>query len=204
MPLLTGLFGKPDGGLSARTTGESLWIQTIAREMNLSETVFVVRDGNRFGLRSPNRYRYLRVRNTCSCHIRWEERFLEKTDPAHFFTAGRTHTAQKEGDLIELDFPAIPEEPAPAPAELSHAHGIQPGYTGKNRFGNLIEVLSEHEVRNIAPDFSGLSKIPMRGSIVSSRASTPGLDFVSWFFTPFAGVNEDPVTGSAHCCFAQY
>jgi predicted PhzF superfamily epimerase YddE/YHI9 len=87
---------------------------------------------------------------------------------------------------------------------MSQAHGIQPGCTGKNRFGNLIEVLSEHEVRNIAPDFSGLSKIPMRGVIVTSRASTQGLDFVSWFFAPSVGVNEDPVTGSAHCRLAQY
>jgi PhzF family phenazine biosynthesis protein len=92
----------------------------------------------------------------------------------------------------------------PAPAGLYSALGIQPFYTGKNRFDYLIEVASEREVRNIVPDISGLSQIPMRGVIVTSRASTPGFDFVSRFFAPSVGINEDPVTGSAHCCLAPY
>jgi len=98
----------------------------------------------------------------------------------------------------------VPEEPAPVPAGLSCALGIQPCYTGKNRFDYLIEVSSEDEVRGLAPDFSSLSQIPMRGVIVTSRASTPGFDFVSRFFAPSVGVNEDPVTGSAHCCLAPF
>ena len=98
----------------------------------------------------------------------------------------------------------MPEDPVPVPAGLSRALGIQPCYTGKNRFDWLVEVASEDEVRTMAPDFAGLARIPMRGVIVTSRASTPGIDFVSRFFAPSVGINEDPVTGSAHCCLGPY
>jgi PhzF family phenazine biosynthesis protein len=105
---------------------------------------------------------------------------------------------------IEMDFPVVPEEPENAPAELFSALGIQPCYAGKNRSDWLVELASERDIRAVEPDFSGLARIPMRGVIVTARASTPGFDFVSRFFAPSVGINEDPVTGSAHCCLAPY
>src|SRR3989441_143932 len=68
----------------------------------------------------------------------------------------------------------------------------------------LLEVDSEATVRSLEPDFSALRRVEARGVIVTSRAATPGYDFVSRFFAPRAGVNEDPVTGSAHCALAPF
>jgi len=199
--------GNPAGVCLLGQPADPGWMQTLAREMNLSETAFVTRERKGFGLQwfTPRTEVDLCGHATlATAHILWEEGYLGGDAPARFFTKSGIITAKRAGDFIELDFPAMPEEPAPAPAGLSDALGIQPCYTGKNRFDYLIEVSSEREVRKTTPDFSGLSKIPMRGVIVTSRAATPGFDFVSRFFAPSVGVNEDPVTGSAHCCLAPY
>jgi predicted PhzF superfamily epimerase YddE/YHI9 len=74
----------------------------------------------------------------------------------------------------------------------------------KNVFDYLVEVESEEVVRSLKPNITLLEQVEARGVIVTSRASMPGMDFVSRFFAPRAGVNEDPVTGSAHCCLAPF
>jgi PhzF family phenazine biosynthesis protein len=199
--------GNPAGVCLLGQPADPGWMQTLAREMNLSETAFVTRERDGFCLRwfTPRTEVDLCGHATlATAHILWEEGHLGGDAPARFFTKRGTLSAKRTGDQIELDFPAMPEEPVPAPAGLSDALGIRSCYTGKNRFDYLIEVSSEREVRKITPDFSSLSKIPMRGVIVTSRAATPGFDFVSRFFAPSVGVNEDPVTGSAHCCLAPY
>src|SRR5205814_10698785 len=94
---------------------------------------------------------------------------------------------------------------ASAPPDLGRALGITAmKYVGKNVFDYLVEVESEEAVRNIQPDFILLATLPIRGVMVTSRADSPGFDFVSRFFAPRVGVNEDPVTGSAHCCLAPF
>ena len=141
-------------------------MQRVAREMNLSETAFIVREKDGFGLRWFTPWSEVDLcghATLASAHILWEEEYLGEDDPARFFTKSGTLSAEKNGDFIELDFPALPEEPVPVPEGLSRALGIQPHYTGQNRFDYLIEVASESEVRNIKPDFPGLLKIPMRG-----------------------------------------
>jgi len=103
-----------------------------------------------------------------------------------------------------MDFPAEPEHAAPAPAGLIEALGVTPRYVGKNRFDYIIELATEEEVRDLKPDFSCLSTVSMRGVIVTSAAHNADYDFVSRFFAPSAGVPEDPVTGSAHCCLCPF
>ena len=199
--------GNPAGVCLLGQPADPVWMQMIAREMNLSETAFIVRERHGFGLRwfTPSVEVDLCGHATlASAHILWEEGYLCTDETARFFTRSGTLLAEKKGDDIELDFPAVPEEPVPALTGLTKALGIEPRYTGKNRFDYIIEVASEREVLETAPDFLNLKKIPMRGVIVTSRASTPGFDFVSRFFAPSVGVNEDPVTGSAHCCLALY
>jgi PhzF family phenazine biosynthesis protein len=113
--------------------------------------------------------------------------------------------ARRAGEGIELDFPLETEEPvaAPPPA-LLEALGITPRYVGRNRMDYLLEVASESELRGMAPDFARLAEVDCRGIIVTSRADAPSYDFVSRFFAPASGINEDPVTGSAHCCLVDY
>ena len=199
--------GNPAGICLLDRPADPAWMQGVAREMNLSETAFVEKRKEGFGLRwfTPRAEVDLCGHATLgTAHILWEEGYLGRDDPARFFTKSGTLSAVKRGELIELDLPSVPEDPMPAPPGLSRALGIKPCYTGKNRFDWLVEVATEDEVRTMAPDFAGLARIPMRGVIVTARSSTPRIDFVSRFFAPAVGVNEDPVTGSAHCCLGPY
>jgi PhzF family phenazine biosynthesis protein len=113
-------------------------------------------------------------------------------------------TAERSGAWIELDFPATPAEETPASVELVRALGAEPIYCGRSQFDFLVELESEAAVRALNPDLGLLRAIPARGVIATSRAEMPGVDFVSRFFAPQAGVDEDPVTGSAHCCLGPY
>jgi predicted PhzF superfamily epimerase YddE/YHI9 len=84
------------------------------------------------------------------------------------------------------------------------ALGITPQYVGRSKFDYLIEVNSEESVRKIRPDFTLLKTVPVRGISVTSLATSPGYDFISRFFAPRVGVNEDPVTGSVHCTLGPF
>lgn len=183
------------------------WMQHVAREMNLSETAFLTRQEDGFNLRwfTPAVEVDLCGHATlASAHVLWEEGYLQPDAVARFHTRSGLLTAERRGNLIELDFPATPEEPAATPAGLAEALGVTPQYVGKNRFDYLVQVASEEIVRGMQPDFTPLRKLPVRGIIVTSQASSPNYDFVSRFFAPAAGVDEDPVTGSAHCCLGPF
>ena len=123
-----------------------------------------------------------------------------------FHTKSGLLTADHDADVIELDFPATPETKSESAPGLLESLGItDPVYVGRNKFDYLIEVADEDAVRALNPDHAQLRKIEVRGVVVTSRAaSTTAADFVSRFFAPGSGVDEDPVTGSAHCCLAPY
>jgi PhzF family phenazine biosynthesis protein len=103
-----------------------------------------------------------------------------------------------------MDFPAEPETRTVAPPELITALGVVPLYVGKNRFDYLIEIESENVLRNLAPDFTLLKTSLKRGVMVTAQSISKKYDFVSRFFAPAVGIDEDPVTGSAHCCLGPY
>ena len=183
------------------------WMQNVAREMNLSETAFLHRQEDGFDLRwfTPVVEVDLCGHATlASAHVLWETRYLKTHEQARFHTRSGLLTAERKADWIELDFPAQPEEPTTAPANLARSLGVEPKYVGKNKLYHLIEVDSEETVRQMKPDFSLLATIPIHGVIVTSRASNERYDFVSRFFAPAVGINEDPVTGSAHCCLGPF
>lgn len=182
-------------------------MQNVAREMNLSETAFLYRKEDGFDLRwfTPAVEVDLCGHATlASAHILWETGHLKQDEQARFFTRSGLLTAERKGSLIEMNFPAKPEEQADVPAEMLQALGVSAKYVGRNQFDYLVEVDSEEVVRNIQPDFTLLAKVPVRGVIVTSRSDWGEYDFVSRFFAPQVGVNEDPVTGSAHCCLAPF
>jgi PhzF family phenazine biosynthesis protein len=186
---------------------EAQWMQKVAREMNLSETAFVWRLDEGFGLRwfTPAVEVELCGHATlASAHILWETGLLAPEEPAKFHTLSGLLTASKDSGGIEMNFPATPEEPTGAPPELIEALGVEPRYVGRNIFDYLVEIGSEEKVRNLKPDFPLLRDLPIRGVVVTSVASSPGFDFVSRFFAPRVGVDEDPVTGSAHCCLGPF
>jgi len=201
----TAFKGNPAAVCILDRERDAAWMQDVAKEMNLSETAFLLHHADGFGLRwfTPSVEVALCGHATlASAHALWEERVLE-TD-ARFHTLSGLLTATRNGDLIELDFPAKAEENADAPALLLESIGAKPVYVGRNQFDYLIEVETEDELRALNPDHARLRTIPVRGVIVTSRSSDPRFDFVSRFFAPGSGVDEDPVTGSAHCALTPY
>jgi PhzF family phenazine biosynthesis protein len=178
------------------------WMQDVAREMNLSETAFLLEQEDGYNLRwfTPAMEVPLCGHATlASAHTLWETGRLKPGEQARFDTLSGPLKAQREGDWIELDFPSEPEQRSVDPADVGKALGVTPKHVGKNRMYYLTEVDSEKVVRNLKPDFSLVEKLPTQGIAVTSLSDSPEYDFVSRFFAPKAGVNEDPVTGSAHC-----
>jgi PhzF family phenazine biosynthesis protein len=199
--------GNPAAVCILPAVRDDRWMQNVAREMNLSETAFLHRQADGFDLRwfTPTTEVALCGHATlASAHVLWEEGHLDPGQPARFHTKSGLLTAERKGDWIELDFPATREEPALAPDGLAEALGAAYGYVGRNRFDYLVELESEAALRHLQPNHFALRKIPVRGVIVTSRSDSAGFDFVSRFFAPGSGVDEDPVTGSAHCCLGPY
>ena len=199
--------GNPAAVCLLERPAEPAWMQNVAREMNLSETAFVSPRADGYDLRwfTPGAEVDLCGHATlATAHVLWSEGLLAADRTARFHTRSGWLTADRRGPEIELDFPSQAAAPQEAPPELLSALGVRPQYVGKNRTDYLIEIASEADVRATRPDFGKLRSLPIRGVIVTSRAATPGVDFVSRFFAPAVGVDEDPVTGSAHCALAPH
>jgi predicted PhzF superfamily epimerase YddE/YHI9 len=186
---------------------DAAWMQNVAREMNLAETAFLLPRPDGYGLRwfTPTVEVDLCGHATlASAHVLWEREALAPEETARFHTRSGLLTAVRRGDWIELDFPATPDEPVEAPPGLVESLGAPPRSVGKSRFDYLVELDSEETVRRLRPDFAGLAKLGTRGVIVTSRSASPDFDFVSRYFAPAFGIDEDPVTGSTHCCLAPF
>ncbi len=139
-----------------------------------------------------------------SAHILWEQSYLAGELPARFSTRSGLLRAQKRGEWIEMDFPARPEEPTAEPPGLARALGVEIQYIGRNKSDYLVLAAKEEDVLRMQPEFALLKTLPVRGVIVTSKAEKEPYDFISRFFAPSVGVNEDPVTGSAHCCLGPF
>jgi PhzF family phenazine biosynthesis protein len=199
--------GNPAGVCLLPEACDPDWMQKVAREMNLSETAFLLKQADGYDLRwfTPTTEVDLCGHATLACaHILWEVGHLEPDQQARFHTKSGLLAARQRGDWIELDFPAEPAEPASPPEELFRSLGIAPGFVGQNRFDYLVEVRLEQTVRSMKPDLRLLRRVSNRGVIVTSLSTSPKYDFVSRFFAPAVGIDEDPVTGSAHCCLGPF
>ena len=183
------------------------WLQNVAMEMNLSETAFFVPIENGFQLRwmTPKVEVDLCGHATlATAKVIGQLGLVKEGEAIRFESRSGTLTARLVADQIELDFPLKPEEATTAPGGLLEALGANTKYIGKNAFDYLVEVESESVVRKLTPDFNRLASVGCRGVIVTARSDDPRFDFVSRFFAPGAGIDEDPVTGSAHCCLAGF
>jgi predicted PhzF superfamily epimerase YddE/YHI9 len=199
--------GNPAAVCVLSSPQDDTWMQNIAMEMNLSETAFLYPLNNGYSLRW---FTPLTEVNLCghatlaSAHILWEKGYLKLDSQAIFFTKSGVLTANKILDWIELDFPSEPETESKYPTELIEGLGVQVKYIGRNKYDYLVEVESEEVLRGLKPNWSILEQIETRGIIVTSKSLTPEYDFISRAFFPSLGVNEDPVTGSAHCCLGSF
>jgi PhzF family phenazine biosynthesis protein len=183
------------------------WMAAVAREMNLSETAFLLREGEAWRLRwfTPTVEVDLCGHATlASAWVLFERGLADPARPIAFLSRSGLLAAELRGERVELDFPAKREQPAPAPPGFARALGFEPLYVGRNAFDYLALAPEAETVRRLAPDIPGLKRLPVRGVIVTASSDRPGCDFVSRFFAPAVGVDEDPVTGSAHCCLAPF
>lgn len=207
------------------------WMKAVAREMNLSETAFLlpVEDTGKEARSDKERmaedtqvgkgqtvfnlrwFTPVTEVDLCghatlaSAHILWETGRLLPNQQARFHTRSGMLTADKRDDWIEMNFPSKPEQPATIPIDFPAVLGVQPKYVGRNQFDYLVEVDNETVLRGMKPDFFRLAKMPVRGVIATCLPDEPEkFDFVSRFFAPAVGINEDPVTGSAHACLGWF
>jgi PhzF family phenazine biosynthesis protein len=184
------------------------WMQKVAQEMNLSETAFLVRLEDGFDLRwfTPTTEVPLCGHATlASAHVLWSEGHLLPDEIARFHTKSGVLIAKKQGNWIELDFPVNYSQDTTAPIELGEALGVPIKTVKKNSLGYLVEVDSQELVQKLQPNFELLKTLPFSDVIVTSLTHKDSeYDFVSRFFAPGLGINEDPVTGAAHCCLAPF
>lgn len=196
----------PNGDKAA----DEAWMQSVAAEMNLSETAFLVESGDGYDLRwfTPAAEVKLCGHATlASAHALWSEGYLDKSETAHFHTKSGLLTCNRnESGRITMDFPARLSEPVAPPKGILEALGIEStAFVGRNADDYLIEVESAEIVYNLTPDFGHLARVETRGTVVTSQATeSDEFDFVSRMFAPAVGINEDPVTGSAHCALTPY
>lgn len=199
--------GNPAAVCVLETPQNDAWMQNVAREMNLSETAFLLKQEDGYSLRwfTPTTEVPLCGHATlASAHVLWSEQHLSPNQEACFHSKSGLLVAKKQGNWIELNFPVSHSEAIAIPPELSHALGVPIEIVLKNPFTYLVEVESEELIRNMQPDFTLLAKLFPKVIVTSKTGSDSEYDFVSRFFAPGVGINEDPVTGSAHCSLAPF
>ena len=199
--------GNPAAVCILERPREDRWMQDVAREMNLSETAFLTPCGDGYNLRwfTPGAEVDLCGHATlASAHLLWEDGHLPAGAQARFHTRSGLLSAVRRDSWIEMDFPAKPEQAAEMPMELASAIAVPARHVGRNQFDYIVELGSAEAVRDLRPDLARLRGVPVRGVIVTSRSDSAEYDFISRFFAPGVGVDEDPVTGSAHCCLGPY
>jgi PhzF family phenazine biosynthesis protein len=191
----------PDG------PADAAWMQQVAAELKHSETAFLFPEGAGFRLRwfTPETEVELCGHATlAAASVLWETGRVRRDSAITFATLSGDLVVRQEEDWISMDFPAEPPATSMPVPGLGRALGVEPLYTGRNRFDLLVELPLADDVCSLEPDMESLSAIRTRGIIVTAVSDLPHFDFVSRFFAPSAGVPEDPVTGSAHCCLAPY
>lgn len=199
--------GNPAAVCILQGPADEGWMRNVAAEMNLSETAFLHPHADGWSLRwfTPAVEVDLCGHATlASAHVLWEDGHLPADAEARFHTRSGVLACRRDGSWITMDFPAKPEQETAPPEGLTRALGVTPKYVGRSHFDLLVEVDSEDAVRALRPDLGLLASVDVRGVIVTARAADGGYDFVSRFFAPRVGVDEDPVTGSAHCVLAPF
>ncbi len=199
--------GNPAAVCWLEEEADARWMQDVAAEMNLSETAFVRREHEDYALRwfTPTIEVDLCGHATlATAHALWSAGIAAAHRPLRFQTRSGLLSCVQDGRYIELDFPATPAVATPPPEPLVTGLGVVPLFFGRSKYYVLAVVESAEVVRSLKPDFQKLLEVPTLGVIVTAASDDPQFDFVSRFFAPAMGVNEDPVCGSAHCVLAPY
>ncbi len=200
--------GNPAAVVMLESWPEDQWLQNVAMEMNLSETAYLVAEGAHIRLRwfTPCVEVDLCGHATLAAAVALADAGrMADGSQVTFTTRSGLLVVARDAEQYTLDFPVVIAEPcAQPPHGLLEGLGVVATAVSRNKFDYLVEVGSAAEVRSAAPNFSQLATIEARGIILTARDESGQRDFVSRFFAPASGIDEDPVTGSAHCCLAHY
>lgn len=199
--------GNPAAVCILSKAADPKWMQAIAAEMNLSETAFVLKTSEGFKLRWFTPVAEVKLcghATLATAHTLWQQGLWPHTQALLFDTLSGLLSVRQNEQSIEMDFPACGPVAVESPKGLNEALAIKPVFVGRNNMDYLILLESENQLRQLEPDLQQLGKIDGRGFIVTAPSHSKHFDFVSRFFAPRVGVNEDPVTGSAHCCLAPF
>jgi predicted PhzF superfamily epimerase YddE/YHI9 len=184
------------------------WMLSVAAELEHAATAFLVRRDDGFAIRwfTPVRELALCGHGTlASARTLWEHGHVPADQPIAFHFASGRLDARRTDSWIELDFPSTPPVPVETPPGMTEALGATPTWVARNRLDLLAVLEDETAVRALTPDVVAMKRLDTRGVIVTAPADAgSGFDFVSRFFAPGLGLNEDSVTGSAHCCLGPY
>jgi PhzF family phenazine biosynthesis protein len=204
--------GNPAAVVMLESPPSERWMQLVARDFNLSETAFLLPRG---------------ASSTCDWNLRWFTPRVEvdlcghatlaaahalrewklMPEVARFHTRSGILEARAVGEEIVLDFPSTPPTPIKTPRGLPQVLGVADDevlWCGRSPFDIVLQLPSQDAVARLQPDFAALSEFEARGVVVTARGEGRNCDFVSRFFGPRVGIDEDPVTGSAHCALAPF
>jgi PhzF family phenazine biosynthesis protein len=201
--------GNPAGVCLLPEKKDEKYYRKVAIKMDLPETAFVYRENDIYKLRwftpGGNEVDLCGHATLATSHILWSKGYMDTNKPIYYDTKSGILSAKREGDYITLDFPLEElTELKDRKNDFAALLGLNPLYTGKTKFDYLVVVDSEEAIKNLNPDFEKLKRLGERGIIVTAKAVGKEYDFVSRFFAPAIGINEDPVTGSAHCALGVY
>jgi len=212
--------GNPAAVCLLESETDAVWMQSVANEMNLSETAFIYCEGDKLRLRwfTPELEVDLCGHATIAAahvlHTLHDEGQLPDSlkphvqgDTCKFTTRSGVISTTADGTSATIDFPALELAPEEISSELLEGLNCQADdveFCGRSRFDMLVRLSSAKAVQNLRPSMEVLGKYDARGIIVTALGDHFDHDFVSRFFAPAAGVNEDPVTGSAHCVLGPY
>ena len=210
--------GNPAAVCVLGSRADEAWMKKVAMEMNLPETAFLVPRAAEasFDIRwftpTGDEVALCGHATIASSHVLWTEGHVKPSKKLTFHSKSGPLAAERKRvdgeDWIELDFPSLPDRPRRSDGVLKKALGVSPRYVGSYGDDLIAELEDESTVRKLSPDYELLKTLKVRGVAVTAEASratkAEGYDCVSRFFAPGIGINEDPVTGSAHCCIGPY
>jgi len=203
----TQFCGNPAAVCITEEEKGSTWMQSVATEMNHSETAFLHRLDDGWSLRwfTPEAEVDLCGHATlAAAYVIWSTGREDEGSRIRFRTLSGILTATRDSSGIALDFPAVPVTVCDPPGGIEAAFRCPVVFSGRTKFDLFYELASATDVCTLDPDMGALATLPARGIIVTARSDMPAYDFVSRFFAPSVGIPEDPVTGSAHCSLGPY
>ncbi|WP_340202454.1 PhzF family phenazine biosynthesis isomerase [Ascidiimonas sp. W6] len=195
--------GNPAGVMIIDHSVTETWMQNMAAEMNLSETAFLLPSDTGFNIRyfTPTHEVPLCGHATlASAHIVYELGLTSKSKPILFKAKEANLSVERNNDALVMDFPKYPLTKIATPFQFKNMIGFEPLEVYASSYDWIIAVANdENEILSALPDFDLIKKSRLGHLMITAKSDEDEIDFVVRCFAPSLGIDEDPVTGSAHC-----